>query len=342
MDNLSKIIENDAKEVLQKIDFTELLGKTIIITGASGLIGTYFLACLKLLNNKNPGKIKVIAITQNEAPDHLKNFLNFEGITILKGDLTDINFCKKLPSADYIIHAAGYGQPGEFMKDQIKTLKLNTLTTYLLFDKISPKGKFLFISSSEVYSGSSKLPYKETDIGNTNTTHPRSCYIEAKRCGEAICNSYRNLGVEAKSARLSLAYGPGTKKNDSRVINSFIKKAIDGRIDLLDKGEAKRTYCYVSDATEIMWKILFLGEDPIYNVGGKSKTTIRKLADKIGSMLNVPVILPKNLKDTVQGAPDDVYLDLSKIKKEFNKTDYIALEKGLKKTIDWQLQLYNN
>ncbi|MCK4918249.1 MAG: NAD-dependent epimerase/dehydratase family protein [Candidatus Pacebacteria bacterium] len=342
MDKLTKIIENDAKDTCKKIDFTELLGKSIMITGASGLIGTYFLACLKILNDKNPGKIKVIAVMQNESSDHLKSFLNFNNADIYKGDLTNIDFCKELPSADYIIHAAGYGQPGLFMKDPVKTLKLNTLTTYNLFEKLSINGKFLFVSSSEVYSGSPNLPYKETDIGTTNTTHPRSCYIEAKRCGEAICKAYYNLGIEAKSARLSLAYGPGTKKNDSRVINSFIKKAIDGKIELLDEGKAKRTYCYVSDAIEIMWGILFSGKDPIYNVGGKSKTTIGELAKKIGFILNVPVIFPKSSTNTIQGAPEDVFLDMSKIEKEFHKNKYIPLDKGLKKTINWQLELYNN
>lgn len=340
MNKLAKLIYDDTENIVKKIDFSELNKKTILITGATGLIGASLVASLKRAVDISNINVEVIAIVHNKPSFYYKDLLP-KNTKIIAGDLTNTDFLKSLPKADYIIHAAGYGQPGKFLADPVKTLKLNTLASFFLLEKLKPAGKFLFISSSEVYSGLDKIPYKENDIGNTNTTHQRSCYIEGKRAGEAICNAYRDLGVEAKSARLSLAYGPGTKENDSRVINSFIKKAIDGKINLLDEGKAKRTYCYVTDAIEIMWKILFLGKDSIYNVGGKSKITIGELAKKIGNVLNTPVIFPKNTKNSLQGAPDDVYLDMSKTEKEFRKTDYIPLDEGLKKTINWQLQLYN-
>ena len=174
------------------------------------------------------------------------------------------------------------------MENQVKTLKINTIGTFNLLEKLLPEGKFMFISSSEVYSGLSTPPHRENEIGTTNTTHPRSCYIEAKRCGEAICNAYRAMGIQAKSARLSLAYGPGTRPNDMRVINSFIQKAlIQGYINLMDQGLAFRTYCYISDAMEIMWNILVKGKEPVYNVGGFSKVTIAELAKLIGAEINL-------------------------------------------------------
>ena len=122
--------------------------------------------------------------------------------------------------------------------------------------------------------------------------HPRACYIEAKRCGEAICNAFRQQGVKAASARLALAYGPGTREGDKRVLNSFIERGLKGAITMLDRGEAKRTYCYVSDAVELMWKILLHGREPVYNVGGTSKTTIGELACKIADYLHVPAVFP--------------------------------------------------
>ncbi|MEK7097218.1 MAG: NAD-dependent epimerase/dehydratase family protein, partial [Patescibacteria group bacterium] len=167
-----------------------------------------------------------------------------------------------------------------------------------------------------------------------------SCYIEAKRCGEAICNAYRAKGVQAKSARLSLAYGPGTKQGDLRVLNSFIQKAIQGKIEMLDYGEAKRTYCYISDAIEIMWKILLFGKEPVYNVGGFSNITIADLARKIGKYLDIPVVFPKISSDKISGAPVDVSLDMSKVKNEFGKTEYVSLDEGLERTIEWQKKLY--
>jgi nucleoside-diphosphate-sugar epimerase len=209
----------------------------------------------------------------------------------------------------------------------------------MLFDKLSKRGKFLFVSSSEIYSGLKKPPFKESEAGITNTTHPRACYIEAKRCAEAICLAYRKKGIDAKAVRLSLAYGPGTRPGDKRVLNSFIEKALTGKIALLDQGEAKRTYCYISDATEIMWNVLLHGKEPIYNVGGNSRTTIRELAEKIGKYLDAPVILPSKIQD-MAGAPEDVYLDMTKVQEEFNKIEYVILDEGLKNTIEWQRQLY--
>ncbi len=339
MNRLSEIIIKDAEKILKKVDLSELEGKSILITGASGLVGTYFLACLKVFfENNKVGKIT--AICGNKYPFYLNNLINYPEIEVIVGDLTDYEFRQKLPMADYIVHAAGYGQPGRFMGNPIKTLKLNTETTFCLFDKLKNNGKFLFLSTSEVYSGLTNPPHKESEIGSTNTTHPRSCYIEAKRCGEAICNAYRTKGVRAKSARLSLAYGPGTKPSDLRAINSFIQKAIQGKIELLDHGEAKRTYCYISDAIEIMWKILLFGKEPIYNVGGLSSITIGDLARKIGKHMDVPVVFTKTLSDKISGAPVDVSLDMEKVKNEFGKIEYVSFDEGLSRTIEWQKELY--
>ncbi|MFA5127519.1 MAG: NAD-dependent epimerase/dehydratase family protein [Patescibacteria group bacterium] len=323
-------------------DFTDIAKKDFLITGASGLLGTYFLACIKLLRDNDDDKNfgNIFAVMLNDPPDYLADL--YKDVLIIKGDLSDYNFCQSLPSADYIIHAAGYGQPGRFMEDQVKTLKINTLATFSLLEKIKNNGNFLFLSTSELYSGLRKDSYNETDIGNTNTDHFRSCYIEGKRCGEAICNAHRLKGVSAKSARLALAYGPGTRVHDKRVLNSFIEKAIiNSKIDLLDQGEAKRTYCYVSDAVEIMLNILLRGKESIYNVGGISQTTIRDLAINIGEQLSVPVVFPEETGTSVNGAPDDVKLNLDRVANEFGKKKFVSLKEGLAKTIEWQKNIYN-
>ncbi|MBI3793927.1 MAG: NAD-dependent epimerase/dehydratase family protein [Nitrospinae bacterium] len=337
MKKLFSILAEDAGEIVNKIDFSEIGGKTVLITGASGLIGVYFLASLKQASKAL--KFKVVAVMQSPPVDVLKELLDFDGAEFLCGDLTDRRFCENLPNADFVIHAAGYGQPGRFMQNPVKVLKLNTAVTFSLLDKLNADGKFLFVSSGHVYSGLTKLPFKESDIGISNTTHPRSCYIEGKRCGEAICNAYRSRGVKAKSARLSFTYGPGARRGDTRVLYAFIEKGLKGGIDLLDGGEANRTYCYVADAVEIMWKILFLGNEPIYNVGGRSQITVGELAIKIGKKMGVPVVFPKNPKG-LAGADEEAKLDMTKVALEFGKTDYISLDEGLARTIEWQKELY--
>ncbi len=338
MNKLCEIIRRDATAILKKIDFRELDGKTILLTGASGLVGTYFLATLRELQNKGM-KIHIVAVVQSNFPEYLSYF--GEHVHFMQGDLTSEKLLKSLPEADYIIHAAGYGQPGKFLENPVKTIALNTTSTIALFQKLKKDGKFLFVSTSEVYSGLETTPYTENMIGTTNTTHPRACYIEGKRCGEAIVNAERDQGVKAKSARLSLAYGPGTKRGDKRVINSFIEKALGGKIELQDRGEARRTYCYISDAVEILFHILLSGKEPVYNVGGTSTVTIAKLAQTIGALLKVPVIFP-NTSAGAAGAPTDVRLDMTRVKNEFGKTDYVPLDRGVSRTIEWQKILYNS
>jgi len=338
---LVSIIEDDARKLMIAARLQNLANKSILLTGASGLLGTYFLASLRELARDVYAPLSVTAVVHSDLFPHLNTFLDFEGARIAQGDLTNLDFVNGLGKFDYVIHAAGYGQPGRFMEDPVKTIKLNTSTTLALFDCLAKEGHFLFLSTSEVYSGLPNPPYRETQIGSTNTTHVRSCYIEAKRCGEAICNAYRTRGVKACSARLALAYGPGTKPADRRVINAFIERgATQGKISLQDMGTARRTYCYVSDAVEILWHILLRGNEPIYNVGGISRTTIAELALKVGDYMEVPVQFPKDVQE-LGGAPEDVYLDMSLVQKEFNKTQYVPFEEGLARTIEWQKALYS-
>lgn len=340
--SLTDIMFNDVEKVVPKVDFSELEGKSIIITGASGLLGLHFLACIKKMNKLFNRPIIAYAIVQSEPEEFFIEEFVDKNIRLIRGDLTQIDFFQHLPQVDYIIHAAGYGQPRRFMENPIKTLQLSTTATLMLFEKLNKEGKFLFISTAEVYSGLENNNHKESEIGTTNTTHYRACYIEGKRSGETICNAYRSQGVNAKSARLALAYGPGTRKGDMRVINNFIEKGLQGEIALMDQGVAKRTYCYISDAIELMWNILLKGKEPIYNVGGNSKTTIANLAKQVGNMMDVPVIFPEGQNLALEGAPKEVSLDISLAEREFNKKEFISLKDGLKSTIQWQKLMYGN
>lgn len=340
MNKLFEILNNDARRVIKNTDLNTLKGKSILITGASGLLGVNLISALKTVSEQ-AGDLTVYPVIYSEPGEFLKKLFDFPGVKYYKGDLTSEEFCKGLPEADYIIHAAGYAQPLRFMADPLKTFKLNAFSTIYLFEKLKHGGKFLYISSSEVYNGLDSSEFSENEIGNTNTTHPRACYIEGKKGGETICAAYRQRGIDAMSVRLSLVYGPGTRKSDKRVLQSFIEKALGGKINLLDRGEAKRTYCYITDAIELLWRILLSGKEPVYNLGGDSKVTILELAEKIGNYLNAPVVVPES-NDGVSGAPKEVRLDLSLLKKEFNKVDFVPLDEGIKNTIEWYKNLENH
>lgn len=274
--------------------------KKLLLVGSSGLIGSNLMASV-------PEGIQIITLERHEFPS------------------------EKLGEFDYIIHSAGYAQPTKFLADEIATISVNTTMTMALFRLLKSDGKFLYMSSSEVYNGTPP-PQNETQIGTTDSTHPRACYIEGKRCGEAICMAYRRLGYDVKIARLSLTYG-GTKKGDTRALNYFVEQGLKGKIQLMDKGEAKRTYLYVEDAVKILWDILLKGTQPIYNVGGTSRTTIADLAYKIGELTGAEVVLGDK---GLVGAPNDVCLDIGLVLTEFGPREFTSLEEGLKKTIEWQ------
>jgi nucleoside-diphosphate-sugar epimerase len=124
------------------------------------------------------------------------------------------------------------------------------------------------------------------------------------------------------------------------VLNAFIERSLHtGRLTLQDAGAAMRTYCYVSDAVEILWNILLHGHQAIYNVGGTSRTSVADLARSIGNQLSVPVSFPLS-EQAVGGAPNDVHLDMGRVMQDFGKHNYIPLETGLQRTIQWQTALY--
>lgn len=336
---LSEIIIHDVEKNCGQIDYDFLINKRVLITGSSGLIGTYILAYMVFLIKKGV-PLDVYAQTFSEPPPHMLELISCEKIKVLQIDLSNINEYKRLPDADVIIHSAGYAQPILFMANPIATMQINISATMALLQRLRPHGSFIFVSSSEVYCGLTESIFHEEYIGTTTPYHPRASYIEGKRSGEAVCNAFRSQGVRAISARLGDVYGPGTRKHDKRALNSFIEKALfKQRIDLLDPGTAMRTYCYVADALELLIKILFCGKQAVYNVGGHLYTSIAELAKMIGEITNVPVVFPSN-EIQVAGSPEILQLDLSRVETEFGKAEYVELEEGLKRTIAWQRELY--
>jgi UDP-glucuronate decarboxylase len=337
---MNNIILEDVEKICSNSDFSELNNSTILVTGASGLLGSSFIASLFYL--KTIGyKLDVYAQTLSDVPAHISKLALEGGFKVIQSDLANFENYSHLPEADFIIHSAGYAQPTRFLANPAATLQINTSATIALLNKLRSGGKFLFLSSAEVYCGLTNGPFSEELIGSTTPFHPRAAYIEGKRCGEAICGSFRASGVQAKIARLGDVYGPGTRKHDKRALNNFIEKALlRGRIDLLDSGRAIRTYCYISDAVELMWKILLSGKELVYNVGGRSTYSIAELAKIIGRLTETDVVFPDQSTGII-GAPPELGQNLTRVETEFNKSNYVSLEDGLSRTIAWQRHLYD-
>lgn len=333
------IIFNDAKKAAKELDYSKLNNKSVLVTGASGLIGLHIVALLEEL--KVDYNINSCAWVNSPVDEKILPL--FGSAKIIVGDLTDINNIKNIDQKfDIIIHAAGYAQPQKFTGNKLNTIKLNTETTTNLFSLLNPNGTFVFCSTSELYSGLSMNKIDENDIGTTAPDHPRACYIESKRCGEAICHAFKEKGFNIKIARISLAYGPGTRINDTRVMHSVIQKALlENQVTLLDSGRSVRTYGYVMDLVEMIWNIALHGQKTVYNVCGDSRILINELAEEIAKKLNCKANIPEDDSKGLSGNPKLVNLSFDKYIKEFGTPKFVSMSDGLNRTIMWQKYICN-
>ncbi len=328
------ILREDAERALRDISAEMVRGKKFLVTGASGLIGIHFIASLRQLLRRG-AELEAVAVIHGAPSAALQSFLDDPRIQVVRGDLGDAAFTASLPASDLVVHAAGYGQPARFAEQPFLTLQIATVATATLLRRLRPGGSFLFVSSSEVYNGLTGHAVREDQIGTSTPSHPRACYIEGKRSGEAFCNAARAEGIAAKAVRLAMTYGPGVRAGDRRALYSFIEQALTRpEIRLLDQGTARRSLLYVSDAVGMMWHILLRGREAVYNVGGAEFSAISDLARTIGKYAGVPVRFPEG-EAGLEGAPTDIGLDTTRYAQEFGPVDAVPLREGLPRTVDW-------
>lgn len=334
--NIFEYIIKDTEHNFNFRKYKLLKNKKILITGATGVLGSYFISFFLLLLKSNYKPKKITLFYRKKLPSYLEFLKRNKKIKLIRKDLSDLKRLN-IDKQDYIIYLAGYGQPGKFIKNPIKTYKLNTNSLELFVNKIKKNGKFLFLSSSEIYSGlNGKID--ESKVGTTNTNHPRACYIESKRGGETILNNYKNkLKFKPISIRLCLGFGPGVRKDDERVLHQFIEKALKfKKIQMLDNGKSLRSYIYITDVLKMLVNILFYGKKELYNIGGKKVISIKQLAEKISGILKVNFHSSnKGLSKNLGKAPKNAFVSIKSYEKEFGKINLINIDEGLKKTIGW-------
>jgi len=343
--SLDQYIKQDCLEYLEKIDLKPLSNKTVFVTGANGLIGTYLIYMLHLANLTKNARIDIVGVSKNNPCEKLCAIFK-EDYRFYTADLTHSDQCVFPERADYIIHGATYAQPVKFLKQYSDTIHLNTTATEILLRKAKRDGaKFLFLSSSEIYGDPphAHIPTPEEYPGLCPSVGIRSIYSESKRMGETICFAYRHFeSVDAKIARISMSYGPGIGLGDERLLANFIKQALSKkRIVMLDDGRKKRTFCYIADCVLMLLNILLYGTQPVYNVGGRDKVTVKRLAEEIclitGSTLSVTPY-PQQAYQDVMISPLLVELDINKAQTEFHLPPFKPLAEGLARTIQWNIE----
>ncbi len=343
---INSIVESDCLSIISETNFSALRNKSILLTGSNGFFGRYLVSTVFLLNKKGFNITLYCMSLHKPIPEIAKIIKQDKHIIPLKRNVAKkIAFSKKV---DYIFHAACYAQPQKFIEDGFTTIELNVITTKNLLE-IAKKNnaRFLYFSSAETYGDIPKeiVPVPETYNGNSSTLGVRAIYGESKRLGETVCAMYRRTyNLHVYIARISHVYGPGITKHDKRVLGEFIRKAQDDRkITLMDQGESIKTFGYIKDAVQMLWKIIIDGKDIVYNVGGVDTISIKELAESVARYYDVPVKIPK--KNTrlqhIGTDPAIVKLDLSKFSKEFGAYTPIHLEEGIKRTLDYLLPTTN-
>lgn len=350
---MQKSFQNDLDSVIENIqkEIKSLAGKTILISGGSGFIGSYINALIYLLNKKVlKEKCKVISI-DNYITSSKKNFIvdikdkNFQ---FLDADIR--NPVKINQKVDFIIHAAGLASPYYYKKYPLETIESAILGAKNLLElaRTHPVKSFLFFSSSEIYGNPDpqSVPTPETYAGHVSSVGPRACYDESKRLAETLCMTYHQIyDIPVKIIRPFNVYGPGMKHTDYRVIPTFIYTGLKGKnLPVHDKGIQTRTFCYIADALTAIFKVLLSGRNgEVYNVGNDNpELSMYELAQIVAELLGNR-IKPRRKSYPSHypaGEPQRRCPDLTKIKTELGYSPKVDLRTGLKRTIKWFRQEY--
>ena len=344
---IKKEIIEDLKAIVLEVGvpINDLEGKEIVISGACGFLGSWFVALFQHLNTsvfKDP--CKVYAIDSFIAADKLNSICKITdpNIQFMKQDISTF---KLEGVVDYIIHAAGIASPIYYRRYPIETIDgmVLGLRNFLNFAiKNAPLKSILNFSSSEIYGNPvpDMVPTPEAYYGNVSPNGPRSCYDESKRMGEAMCASWHRIyNIPVKSVRPFNVYGPGMRLNDDRVVPKFTVQILrDEAITVHKPGVQTRTFCYITDAMAGFVKVLLNGRDgEVYNIGcSKPELSMCDLAEimvglfKKGKIeeIEMPTEYPQ---DQAQRRCPNIL----KAQTELNFQPKVPLAIGLKKTYDW-------
>lgn len=308
---MNKFVEEDAKNITKQFDMSVFNNKTVLVTGATGLIGSLCVRSL-LASGYNT---KVLALVRN-ADKAKKMFGENNNLSLLVQDIQDeIKISEK---ADYIIHTASTTASKDFVEKPVETILTALKGTYniLEYAKETKCVSVVYLSSLEVYGIPPKELVTEKDFGYIDILTPRGSYPESKRMVENLCISYESeYGVPVKIARLTQTFGAGVTKADNRVFAQFAKSVIDKKdIVLHTQGRTKRCYCYTTDAITAIYTILTKGENnTAYNVANKN--TYISIYDMAKSLENesTKVVIEADHKDHGYNPEMQICLDTQKL-----------------------------
>jgi len=308
----------------------KLYKPTAIVTGGAGFLGSHLSD--RLL--KEGFKVVCIdnLITGNS--DNISHLFGNDDFKFIKHDVT--NYTHVPGRIDYILHFASPASPIDYLKLPIQTLKVGSLGTHKALGLAKEKkARFLLASTSEVYGDPTIHPQSEDYWGNVNPIGPRGVYDEAKRFAEAITMAYhRYHGVETRIVRIFNTYGPRMRLDDGRALPTFVGQALRGEdITVFGDGSQTRSFCYVSDLVEGIYRLLLSDEIEPVNIGNPDEITIKEFAEEVikqtGSKSKI-IYKPLPEDDPKVRQPN-----ISKAQKLFDWEPKVKRDEGLAVTINY-------
>jgi dTDP-glucose 4,6-dehydratase len=304
--------------------------KTIVITGGAGFIGSHL--CDKLVREG----FKVICI-DNLITGNTKNIAGLnkdKNFTFVKHNVNA--YINIRGGVDYVLHFASLASPVDYLKFPIPTLKVGSLGTHNALGLAKEKrAVFMLASTSEVYGDPLEHPQREGYWGNVNPVGVRGCYDESKRFAEAITMAYHRVHkVDTKIVRIFNTYGPRMRINDGRVVPNFIYQALNNiPLTVYGKGKQSRSFCYVSDLVEGIYRLMSSGINTPVNLGNPHEFTIMELASLVlkltGSKSKI-IFKPLPEDDPKQRQPD-----ISLARRVLKWQPRIELKEGLGMSLEW-------
>jgi len=310
--------------------------KRVLITGAAGFLGSHL--CERFLKEG----FHVIGM-DNLITGNLRNieeFFKLEDFEFYHHDVSKFVFVPG--ELHYILHFASPASPIDYLKIPIQTLKVGSLGTHNLLGLAkAKKARMLIASTSEVYGDPDVHPQPETYWGNVNPIGPRGVYDEAKRFQEAMTMAYHTFhGLETRIVRIFNTYGPKMRLNDGRALPAFVGQALRGEdITVFGDGSQTRSFCYVDDLIEGIYRLLMSDYAQPVNIGNPDEITIRDFAEEVVKLIDTKSkVIYKELPvdDPKQRRPD-----ITKAREILGWEPKVSRSEGLKKTLEYFKSLPN-
>lgn len=301
-----------------------------LITGGAGFLGSHL--CDRFIAEGHSVIAMDNLITGN--PENIAHLFGHPDFKFVKHDVS--NFIYVEGELDYILHFASPASPIDYLKIPIQTLKVGSLGTHNALGLAKAKNaRLLIASTSEVYGDPLIHPQKEDYWGNVNPVGFRGCYDEAKRFAEAITMAYhRYHGVETRIIRIFNTYGPRMRLDDGRVLPAFVGQALRGEdLSVFGDGSQTRSFCYVSDLVDGIYRLLMSDESDPVNVGNPDEITILQFAEEVLKLTGSKSKISYN--PLPQDDPKVRQPDITRAKKLLGWEPKVHRSEGLKITLDY-------